>query len=164
MSASLPETAPAFVEIAHRIVWATAATVDPQGRPWTRVLHPIWEWDGERLTGWVATSPSPTKRAHLAAHPHASVTYWDASHDTVSAHCHASLHTDDATCTRVWERFAAGPEPVGYDPAIIHAWKDGPLSPAFAALRLDPWRLRVQPAAVLLEGKVDLVREWREKP
>ena len=43
MTTPLSGTAPAFVEIAHRIVWATAATVDPQGRPWTRVLHPIWE-------------------------------------------------------------------------------------------------------------------------
>lgn len=164
MTASLTETAPAFVEIAHRIVWATAATVDAQGRPWTRVLHPIWEWDGERLIGWIATSPTPTKRAHLAAHPYVSLTYWNPSHDTVSAYCRASLHADDTTCTAVWERFTAGPEPVGYDPAIIPAWKGGPLSPGFAALRLDPWRVRVQPAAVLLEGKGDLVREWRDEP
>lgn len=115
------------MEIAHRIVWATAATVDPQDRPWTRVLHPIWEFDGERLVGWVGTSPSPTKRAHLEAHPYVSVTYWDPSHDTVSAHCRASLHTDDATRTRLWERMAG---------------------------------VRVQPAAVLLEGKGELIREW----
>lgn len=89
-----------------------------------------------------------------------SVTYWDASHDTVSAHCHASLHADDATRTEVWGCFAAGPEPVGYDPAIIHAWQDGPLTPGFTALRLDPWRVRVQPAPVLLEGKVELVKDW----
>jgi hypothetical protein len=162
MSLPLAETAPAFVELAHRVVWASAATVDPQGRPWTRVLHPIWEWDGERLTGWIATSPTPTKRAHLAAHPYVSLTYWHPSHDTASAHCGASLHTDDATRTEVWERFATGPEPVGYDPSIIPAWKDGPLSPGFAALRLEPWRVRVQPAAVLLEGKGELVREWHE--
>ena len=37
--------APAFVELAHRIVWGTVATVDPEGRPRTRILHPIWEWD-----------------------------------------------------------------------------------------------------------------------
>lgn len=162
MSASVSETAPAFIEIAHRIVWATAATVDPQGRPWTRILHPIWEWDGERLTGWVATSPTPTKQAHLAAHPYVSVTYWAPSQDTVSAHCRASLNTDDATRTWLWERFATAPEPVGYDPAIIPSWKGGPRSDGFAALRLDPWRVRVQPAAVLLEGKAELVREWRE--
>ena len=41
---TLTEIAPDFVAMAHRIVWATAATVDPQGRPWTRVLHPIWQW------------------------------------------------------------------------------------------------------------------------
>lgn len=52
-------------------------------------------------------------------------------------------------------------EPVGYDPAIIPAWSDGPLSPAFAALRLEPWRLYVQPAAVMLAGAADQVREWR---
>jgi general stress protein 26 len=161
MIVSLADTAPEFVEVAHRIVWATAATVDPQGRPWTRVLHPIWEWDGERLTGWVGTGPTPTKQAHLAAHPHVSLTYWHPSQDTVSAHCHASLHTDDTTCTWLWEHLAAAPEPVGYDPAIIPGWGGNPLSPAFAALRLDPWRVRVQPAAVLLEGKGEQIREWR---
>lgn len=162
MSSALTETAPAFVEMAHQIVWATAATVDAHGRPWTRVLHPLWQWDGERLIGWVAIGPTPLKRAHLAAHPYVSVTYWHPSHDTASAHCRASLHTDDETCTRLWERFAAAPEPVGYDPSIIPGW-DGPLSPGFAALRLEPWRVRVQPAAVLLQGAADQVREWREE-
>lgn len=161
MTRALIETAPRFVELAHRIVWATAATVDSGGRPWTRVLHPVWEWDGERLTGWVGTGPTPTKRAHLDAHPYVSVTYWHPSQDTASAHCCASLHTDDETRTRVWERLATAPEPVGYDPAIIAGW-DGPLSPGFAALRLEPWRVRVQPAAVLLEGKGELIQEWRE--
>jgi hypothetical protein len=41
--------APAFVEMAHRIVWASAATVDKHGRPRSRILHPIWQWDGARL-------------------------------------------------------------------------------------------------------------------
>ncbi|WP_433282571.1 pyridoxamine 5'-phosphate oxidase family protein [Pseudonocardia xinjiangensis] len=161
MSSSLSEAAPAFIEMAHRIVWASAATVDAQGRPWTRVLHPIWLWDGERLTGWIATGPTPTKQAHLAAHPYVSLTYWDPSHDTASAQCRASLHTDDETRTELWDRFRSAPAPVGYDPAIIPGW-DGPLSPGFAALRLDPWRLHVQPAAVLLEGKNDKVMVWRE--
>ena len=29
----LMEVAPAFVEMAHRIVWSSAATVDAKGRP-----------------------------------------------------------------------------------------------------------------------------------
>jgi hypothetical protein len=46
MSVSLPDVAPAFVEIAPRIVGATAATVDTQGRPWgPGSLHPmVREW------------------------------------------------------------------------------------------------------------------------
>ena len=43
----LKDTGPAFLEMAHRIVWASAATVDAKGRPRSRVLHPIWQWDGE---------------------------------------------------------------------------------------------------------------------
>jgi hypothetical protein len=162
MPSTLPDIAPAFVQMAHRIVWATVATVDERGRPWTRVLHPIWQWDRERLTGWIATGPTPAKRAHLAAHPYVSLTYWDPAQDTASVHCRATLHTDDETRTEVWERFRAGPEPVGYDPAIIPAW-DGPLSPGFAAMRLEPWMLRVQPAAVLLEGASDQIMVWREE-
>lgn len=63
--------APAFVAMAHRIVWATAATVDAEGRPRSRILHPYWEWDGDAgsLVGWIATGPTPLKRAHLARSP-----------------------------------------------------------------------------------------------
>ena len=38
--ADLASVAPAFVEMAHRIVWASVATVDLQGRPRSRVLNP----------------------------------------------------------------------------------------------------------------------------
>jgi hypothetical protein len=50
---ALDVVAPAFVEMAHRIVWAPAATIDRAGRPTTRVLHPIWEWTGSELVGWL---------------------------------------------------------------------------------------------------------------
>src|SRR5262245_38491430 len=105
----LPGVAPAFVEMAHRIVWCTAATVGPDGKPRTRILHPIWEFDGERLTGWIATGPTPLKRAHLAAHPYVSVTYWSPDHDTCTAECDAQLLLDDATRIAVWDKFANGP-------------------------------------------------------
>lgn len=159
----LSVTAPAFVEIAHRIVWATVATVDPDGRPRTRILHPIWQWDDESLVGWVATSPTPLKRDHLDAHPDLSLTYWDPTHDTVSADCRATWHFDDETRTWLWNHFKEAPEPVGYDPAIIAPWAEGPVSPAFAALRLDPWRLRVQPAAAMTgDPHVPILRWHRE--
>lgn len=157
---ALAEVAPAFVEMAHRIVWASVATVDSAGRPRTRVLHPIWQWDGERLVGWVATSPTPAKRAHLAASPFASLSYWTPTHDTCAAECRAAWALDDATRTMVWNLFASGPAPVGYDPAIVPAWRGGPTSEPFAALRLEPWRLRVFPGSVLL-GQGGQVLTWQ---
>jgi hypothetical protein len=149
----LTEVAPAFVEMAHRIVWCTAATVDPHGRPRSRILHPYWEFDGTSLVGWVGTSPTPVKRAHLAAHPYVSCNYWASTHDTCRAECAAELLTDDDTCERVWQMFRDASEPVGYDPAIIEPWREGPRGDAFAVLRLDPWQLRVMAGAVMLRGE-----------
>ena len=138
--------------MAHRIVWATVATVDRQGRPRSRILHPFWIWDGEELVGWIATGPTPLKRAHLERAPFVSVNYWSPAHDTCTAECRAMWAFDDETRRWVWQLFEEGPEPVGYDPSIVPAWKDGPTSPAFAALRLDPWRLRVLPGTAMLGG------------
>jgi hypothetical protein len=156
----LADVAPFFVEMAHRIVWASVASVDTSDRPRSRILHPIWEWDGDALVGWVATGPTPTKRAHLERSPYLSVNYWAPSHDTCTAECRATLLLDDETRTAVWERFATGPEPVGYDPSMIPVW-DSPTSDSFAALRLDPWRLRVFPGTVLLRGE-GTVLDWKE--
>ncbi|MEZ4708785.1 MAG: hypothetical protein R3A44_16365 [Caldilineaceae bacterium] len=146
---TLPEIAPAFIEMAHQIVWATVASVDGKGRPRARILHPIWEWDGAQIVGWVGTRATPVKRAHLDASPYLSVNYWTPAHDTCVAECRASWAFDDETRTRVWDLFLNGPAPVGYDPAIVPGW-DSPTSDAFAALRLEPWRLRVFPGTILL--------------
>ncbi|HEV3226747.1 MAG TPA: pyridoxamine 5'-phosphate oxidase family protein [Acidimicrobiales bacterium] len=156
---SYEQTGPAFLKMAHHIVWCAAATVDSAGRPRTRILHPIWQWDGATLVGWIATSPTPTKRAHLEQSPNISLNYWAPNHDTCSAECRAEWVEDDAGCVRVWDLFKNGPEPVGYDPAMIPPWKDGPLSSAFMALRVDPWRLRVFPGSVLM-GKEGEVLTW----
>jgi hypothetical protein len=151
----LSEVAPAFIEMAHGIVWCTAATVDTRGRPRSRLLHPIWEWDGAQLKGFIATGPTPLKRKHLAASPYMSLNYWAPSQDTCVAECRVDWAFDDATRKAVWQRFVEAPSPVGYDPAMIPGW-DGPTADAFAALELKPWRLRVFPGSVLMrqEGEV----------
>jgi hypothetical protein len=148
----LGTTADAFVAMAHRIVWCSVATVDRQGRPRSRVMHPIWEWDGQALAGWVATTPSP-KLAHLVRTPFLSCSYWDPAQDTCTAECRAEQVNDDATRARVWHLFATSPEPLGYDPAAIGVpgW-DAPDAPGFVVLRLRPWRLRVHPLSVLVRG------------
>ena len=155
----LTDVAPGFVDMAHRIVWCSVATVDPSGRPWSRILHPIWEWDGETLTGWVATMPTPLKRSHLESHPNVSLSYWADNHDTCQAECRAAWALDDETRARVWDLFLNGPEPVGYDPTLIPAWTS-PTVPEFGVMRLEPWRLRVFPGTVLM-GAGGEVLNWR---
>ena len=157
---NLGTVAPAFVEMAHRIVWCTVATTGKDGAPNTRVLHPIWEWDDGALTGWIATSPLSPKAADLAAQPAISLTYWAPSQDTATADCLTEWDTSAEQRQQGWDRFVNAPAPVGYDPSIIPPWTS-PEVPAFGILRLTPTRLRVQPAAVLLEGKADLTLSWR---
>lgn len=157
---ALEQVAPAFVEMAHRIVWCSAATVDGKGRPRSRILHPIWEWDGKALRGWIATGPTPLKKAHLDANPNVSLSYWTPNQDTCVAECRTTWAFDDATRTEVWNRFKDAPPPVGYDPAMIPVW-ESPTDATFAALLLEPWLLRVFPGTLLLEGKGEQLT-WRE--
>jgi hypothetical protein len=156
----LAAVAPVFVAMAHQIVWATVATVDGDERPRGRILHPFWQWDGEALHGWIATGPTATKRADLDHSPFVSVTYWAPNHDTCTAECETTWAFDDDTRRFVWDLFKNGPAPVAYDPGIVPAWRDGPTSPAFAALRLEPWRLRVMPGTAMLTGAGEILR-WR---
>ena len=86
-----------------------------------------------------------------------SVNYWAPSHDTCSAECLVEWYSDDETRKAVWDKFANGPDPVGYDPTIIPMWKDGPTSDAFAALRLTPYRLRVMPGSVMTQGEGEVL-------
>lgn len=149
---TLEETAPAFVDMAHSIVWASVATVDADSRPRSRILHPIWEWDGIDLFGWVATVPSRVKHEHLAVHPYVSVSYWAPTHDTCAADCLVEWYFDEETRTAVWDKFVRAPQPLGYDPSIIPGW-DSPTSPTFAVLRLAPYRLRVMSGTMMTQGQ-----------
>ena len=153
---TLSDVAPSFVAMAHRIVWATVATVEPSGSPRTRILHPIWEWDGDRLTGWIATGPRSPKAKDLEHESRVSLTYWDPSQDVATAECDAVWETDLESKRASWQRFADGPEPVGYDPSIVPGW-DSPESDAFGVLRLEPFRLRVFPGTLLLQGVGELL-------
>ena len=156
---TLSELAPAFVEMAHRIVWCSVATVDADGTPTTRVLHPIWEWDGAALTGWIATSPRSPKAADLAVHPTVALTYWDPSHDTCSATCATAWELGPEERQRGWDRFAQGPAPVGYDPSIVPPWTS-PAAEDFGILRLEPRRLHLMDGTVMLAGTGRALR-WK---
>jgi hypothetical protein len=157
----LDVVAPAFIKMAHRIVWCTVASVDAAGRPRSRVLHPMWEWREGQLIGWIGTGPTQTKREHLEASPFLSLNYWDSNQDTCVAECRAEWRFDQETRKQVWDGYKAAPPPLGYDPAIIPTW-DSSSSDSFAVLRLEPWRLRVFPGSVLLAQQGDVL-VWQER-
>lgn len=113
-----------FVERAHRIVWCTVATVGPDNRPRTRILHPLWELNTE-LVGWIVTRASPVKVRHLAYSPYLSCSYWEPGHEVAVADCHAEWVDDAATRQRVWELYRDAPAPLGYD-----FWAVFPAGPA----------------------------------
>ena len=118
-----------------RIVWCTLATVAPDGRPWTRVVHPVWETS----TGWVASSRHGPKDRHLAHEPRVSLTYWDAAQDVVTVQ--ATWADDRSTRERVWALICDTDPPRGYDP--VEFWSGGPEDPAFGVLRLTATRVDV---------------------
>jgi uncharacterized pyridoxamine 5'-phosphate oxidase family protein len=128
--------------IAHATVWCTVTTVDGEGRPRSRILHPIWEVIEDRPVVWVMTGRTPVKTSHLAANPHVAVSYWSPSQDTVIADCLAAWVDDPAEKRRVWDLFGSTPEPLGYDPSF-GGMVDGPDNPLFTPLRLDPYRVQV---------------------
>jgi pyridoxine/pyridoxamine 5'-phosphate oxidase len=68
------EIAETFDERVRRIVWCTVTTVDTRGRPFSRILHPVWEG----ATGWIATGRKTLKAKHLAGNPMVALSYWDA--------------------------------------------------------------------------------------
>jgi hypothetical protein len=150
---------PRFVEMAHRIGMGVAATVDGRGRPRTRVVQPVWVWDGQDLIGWVSSDSTSPKYAHLQAHPMLSITYWNPEQDTCTADCLVELIDDDDEKVRAWERFRTTPPPAGFDPAIHPDWSSA-ASPTFGVIRLRPTLLRVVPGTLMTEGTGE-VRTWR---
>jgi hypothetical protein len=155
----LASVAPSFVAMAHRIVWCVVGTASAEGAPKTRVLHPLWEWDGDRLRGWILTSPNSPKARHLDENARLSLTYWDATHDTCSADCGVRWELASDERRAGWDRFLHGPAPVGYDPSLIPQWTD-PDAPEFGVLALDPSWLRVMPGTVMLRGEGEVL-SWR---
>src|SRR5688500_7533202 len=124
--------------IVERVVWCTVTTVGPDGAPRSRLMHPVWSWDGPAPEALVTARPTPLKLRHLAAQPHLTCFYWDPAHDTVAVDaCARWLRPDERA--EAWEAIKAVPPPVGFDPAFV--WPDGPASSDCAMLRFTAERM-----------------------
>lgn len=151
--ASFEDIADEFNARVSRIVWCTVTTVDSNGRPRARILHPVW--DGS--TGWIATGRDSFKAKHLAKNPYVSLSYWDQQHQQVYAECKAEWDDDPAEKARVWDLVKNAPPPVGYDPGLF--WQGGPSDPTFGALKLVPWRIELYSLQDMIQGKESQV--WK---
>jgi hypothetical protein len=124
--------------IVERVVWCTVATNSPGAEPRTRLMHPVWWWDGAAPVALVSARRTPVKVRDLAANPSVSCFYWDPAHDTVAIDATAAWLDRDAR-RRAWDAVKAIEPPVGFDPAII--WPAGPDDDGCAFLRFTAHRI-----------------------
>ncbi|MDX1991423.1 MAG: pyridoxamine 5'-phosphate oxidase family protein [bacterium] len=135
---SFSEIETEFIERVHTMVWCSAATIDSQDRPRSRLLHPIWEGAVSGAVGWVATHRDSLKAKHLARNPYVSLAYVAHVMQPVYVDCRTEWVDDLAEKRRVWELFKAPPPPLGFDPAHDFISPD---HESFGLLRLIPWRV-----------------------
>ncbi len=136
-----------FMARAQRSVYCNVATVDPKGRPRSRVMHLVW--DGP--VGWVITRPDSHKAKHLSKNAYVSIAYISEPLKPVYAECIAAWVTDTGEKHRIWELHKSLPPPLGFDPephygTIEHQY--------FGLLQFTPWRVELAEL-----GKESLI--WR---
>lgn len=125
-----------FIKRAHSMVWCNVAMVDAQGRPNSRILHPIWEG----AVGWVATYRHSPKNKYLADNPYVSIAYVSDWMHPAYVDCMAEWVDDLAVKQHVWNLFTQAAPPLGYDPTpIFHS----PDHANFGVLRFTPWRIQL---------------------
>jgi len=157
MPTSFASLATDFFRYTADIVLCTATTVDARGRPRSRMLHPIWEVVDGLPVGWVVTSQTAVKSAHLAANPHLACMYWSPAQHTVAIDCLARWATADEK-PHVWDLFMTTPPPLGYDLSGFGDSRWG--NPLFNPLRLDAWRVQIVTAEQVTEHDF-AGRTWR---
>jgi general stress protein 26 len=150
--ATFAEIEAEFVERAHALVWCAAATVGADGRPRTRLLHPVWEGG----TGWITTRRHSPKEADLARTPYVSLAYVTDVTCPIYADCEAVWEDDPATKRRVWNLIASLAPPLGFDPAPIYGSAD---DPNFGLLKLTPTSVRL--TNVMEQDRSRIYRVWR---
>jgi general stress protein 26 len=126
------EIEPEFLQRVRTMVYCSAATIDSQQRPRSRVLHPIWEG----RTGWVTTGPTTAKAKQLAANPFISLAFIADPFKPVYVECRAFWQNDPATRQRIWDLYMTE----GVDLAASWGHVE---NPAYAVLRMEPWQIEL---------------------
>lgn len=119
-------------EYARKATWCALAT-ETKGQPRVRMVHPTW--DGDTL--WVATGIDTLKAKQIAVNPVVDIQFQVAPPDFVHllTRGRATLMQDDATREHVWHNV------MDYD--LSQFFPDGPNSPGYVAIRIDPQRVEL---------------------
>jgi general stress protein 26 len=125
-----------FIERAHRMVWCDMATVGRDGRPRTRIVHPVWEGD----TAWMTSLRVGPKAEDINRMPYVSLAYVSDPLKPAYAECVASWVDDRDERIAIWERIAVIPQPLGYNTETMFGSYD---VLNLTMLRLDPWKIRL---------------------
>lgn len=158
MKASFADYEQDFLQFTSEIVLCTVTTVSPDGRPRSRMMHPVWQVLDGTPVGWVVTSKTPVKARHLAANPYVACSYWSPAQNVVYIDCVARWVDDDVGKQYVWDTFMTTPPPVGYD---LSGFGDETIhNPLFTPLRLDPWRIQIMRGEEFPMGNL-VPRMWR---
>jgi general stress protein 26 len=140
------EIAQEFERRTHRIIWCTMATVNREGRPRTRILHPLWEGP----IGWIATGRTSPKADDIDHNPYVSVSYWDQEHEQVYVDARAEWEEDLDEKERIWKLFGTLEPPLGYD---LGSFWGSVTDPDYGLLKLIPWRIELFALSELFRGK-----------
>ena len=125
-----------FMNRAQQAVYCNVATVDPKGRPRSRVMHVVW--DGP--TGWVITAPDSHKAHHLASNPFVSLAYISNPMKPVYVDCKAEWIRTAEEKWQVWELYKIIPPPLGFDPTPHYGTIE---HKHFGLLKFTPWRIEL---------------------
>ena len=150
--ATFDEIAPEFIARAHGMVWCDMATVGPDGRPRTRILHPVWDGD----TAWATSLRVGPKADDVDRNPYVSLAYISDPHKPAYAECVASWEDDRERRIEIWKWIASLPEPLGYDTETMFGSYD---FPNLTVLRVKAWKIRLSVA-----GDLAALRVWEMHP
>ena len=135
--ASFADIQTEFLARVQKFVYCNMATIAPNNRPRSRVVHPVWEANG---TGWILSVPDTPKASHLAHCPYVSLAYIHDINAPVYLECVAGVVTGREEHLRVWDVIKHAPPPMGFDPEPHYGSID---HPHWGVIRLDPYRIEL---------------------
>lgn len=143
---SFDEIGEEFARRTRRIIWCTMATVNREGKPRSRILHPIWEGS----TGWIATGRYSPKADDIGHNPFVALCFWDQQQEQVYVDARAEWEEDSEERERIWRLFGTLEPPLGYD---LGAFWGSPQDPDYGLLKLTPWRIELFSLSDIFRGQ-----------